>query len=753
MSADAYEDLAEQLLKYPNGAAAWENIKLWLAGRVPLVPESALREVLDKATLDEDALDLVYECFWRNIPFGTGGVRGTVGFGPNRINPTVVALTIQAHCNYLDNFFASGRGVGIEKAVVIANDIREFHDVTKTWEKVLNQNPYHAVDGEPRFRVTSRNLAYLAAGVYAKNGYLVYMLKPGDDSAFLTTPELSFLIRYLRAAGGINLSASHNPPDDNGVKVYDQDGGQYLPPYDQELTDLTQRIREAVHMPYQEAVAAGLVKNVPAEALDAYLDLYRSRAIDRGLESRDRTKILFTPLGGCGERTVRVGLEQLGYTVHMPHREGPLGTDAEGRRGVFGSIPMQIANPEVPQSTTHSKEAAQAFGATLVLASDPDADRLGAEVFHRGAWYHLTGNQIGTILSYYLLLDPDGPRLRGAVYETAVTTLGVRAIAERAGCEHVVSDLLVGFKYIGNAVHEYQQQLEQANRPASDTDLLVFATEESHGYLDSPRLRDKDAMAGALYLARLHERLTASGQTLVDYLNMVYAEVGSFGDTGRSLIIPGSRGFQAIRDVMKTLRSDPPAELAGVRVNRVDDRRDASYGPLEGEPGWSETGWEARNFITFWFDQGRITVRPSGTEPKLKFYVQAEGTRPGEHAQDFSDALAAKVYQYMLDILGTVYKDVRLTDAFAALPDVIEVERKVILQNEVASEFRGKVASPDYQADDVAEWLNRQAGRLVQGEAPWAATETAFRTAAAEWGPEAAQRVDAVFSALHGTLG
>src|SRR5262249_8619242 len=150
--------------------------------------------------------------------FGTGGGPGTVGFGPHRINPTGVALPIQAPRKYLNDFFADGRGKGIERAVIIANDVREYHDVTRGL-KFLDHNPYHADTGDPALRVTSRNLAYLAAGVYAKNGYLVYILKPGDDDAFLTTPELSFLIRRLSAAGGINLSASHNPPDDNGVKV------------------------------------------------------------------------------------------------------------------------------------------------------------------------------------------------------------------------------------------------------------------------------------------------------------------------------------------------------------------------------------------------------------------------------------------------------------------------------------------------------------------------------------------------------
>lgn len=751
MSAEAYEELAERLAGYPAGPTAWKNVKAWLSGTVPLVPDAALTQFLDKVMTklavggptSTEAIELVYECFWRNIPFGTGGVRGTVGFGPNRINPTVVALTIQAHCHYLNDFFADGRGAGLERAVVIANDIREFHDVTGIWKEYVVPNPYHAVEGDPTLQVTSRNLAYLAAGVYARNGYLVYMLKPGDRTAFLTTPELSFLIRWLRAAGGINLSASHNPPDDNGVKVYDQNGGQYLPPYDQELTDLTQRMREAVHMRYEEAVAAGMVKDIPAEALRDYMSLYMDRARVRGLDSKSGSKILFTPLGGCGGRTVKAGLEELGYSVFMPVREGPQGSGPDGTHGTFGAIPMRIANPEVPQSTERSKEAAESFGAGLVLASDPDADRLGAEVYHNGQWRHLTGNQIGTILAYYLMLDPTGPQLRGAVYETAVTTLGVRAIAERAGCEHVVSDLLVGFKYIGHAIQEYEKQRQANGQTTSDDELLAFATEESHGYLDSPKIRDKDAMAAALYLARLHEELSPSGATLIDYLNRIYAEIGSFGDTGRSLIIPGSRGFQAIRDVMQFLRDTHPMEFAGIRIKSIDDRRDPMYGAHE-----SETDWEARNFITFWYDYGRITFRPSGTEPKIKFYVQTDGAPEGGDAQEYSYVLAAQVYQYILEILGGVFMDVRLDDAFASLPDVIPLEAKLQLQNDVASKLRDDVASEDYKVKDAADQLARRVGDLVPGEASWEATEAAFRSAAASWSAIETQRVDSVFGYL-----
>lgn len=739
MSAEAYEELGRKLREsYPTGAQAWENIKLWLEGTVPLVPDTALREFLD---LDHTPLDLIHEAFWRSLPFGTGGVRGPVGFGPNRINPTVVALTIQAHCDFLTEMFADDRGEGLEKAVVIANDIREYHDVSETL-KFLSQNPYDASTGLPGLKVTSRHLAYLAAGVYAKNGFLVYILKPGDDEAFLTTPELSFLIRRLRAAGGINLSASHNPPDDNGVKVYDARGGQYLPPEDEDLTIRTRNIRQADHMPYQDAVAAGLVRDIPQEALDDYMALYMNRAERRRLGSENGTKVLFTPLGGCGERTVKVGLEKLGYAVRMPEREGPAGTGPDGTRGTFGSIPMRIANPEVPESTRQSKAAAEAAGATLVLASDPDADRLGVEVYHDGAWRHLTGNQMATILAYFLLLDEDGPRLSGAVYETAVSTLAVSEIAKRAGSAHIRNDLLVGFKYIGHEVSLYQA----ANPAATDDELLSFATEESHGFLDTPQIRDKDAMSGALYLAKLHERLTARNETLIDYLQRIYAELGEFGDVGRSLVMRGSRGFKAIQGVMEKLREARPGAVAGIPISAITDRRDtAQFGPSK-----SGTDWEARNLLSFWFADGRISFRPSGTEPKLKFYVQAKASAEHPAAQEYAEDVAAKVFQYLLGVIGEVYDKVSLDDAFVALPDVIALDTKVRLQDEVAPRLRELVSGDDFEAEFTARLFAELVGAYVPGESSWRATEPAFRAAARSWRSTESARVEDVFAYLWG---
>jgi len=703
--------------EYPQtGESASSNVRLWLSGELPMVPLESLRKFLKEASLDA-----VHEAFWRNIPFGTGGVRGTVGFGPNRINRTVVALTIQAHCKLMNSLFSESSHV-IQRRVVVANDVRRFLDLAGAL-KFLADNPHHADNRE--YGVSSRSLAYLCAEVYAANGFSVYMIAPNQDDALLTTPELSFLIRRLRASGGINLSASHNHPDDNGIKVYDENGGQYLPPRDEELTKLAAGIRSIEHMSFRDAVTTGLINDVPADALSDYMDLYIVRARHRNLESQSRTRVVFTPLNGCGERTVGHALQELNYSVRVPDNEKPDGT--------FNAIPLLAPNPEVEEATSPAKLEAEAFGANLVLAADPDADRLGVEVYHHGQWHHLTGNQIATILAYHLLLDPEGPLLQGAVYETIVTTLAVKGIAERAGCEHIVDDLLVGFKYIGEAIRDYEQTLDETD----DVAVLAFATEESHGFLDTPRLRDKDAMSGALHLAKLHERLERDDRTLIDYLASIYRDVGQYGDRGRSISISGSVGVRAISDLMDQLRTDPPSTLAGVEITRAVDYWDETdHGEIR-----SGTDREARNVIVLFFDGGRITLRPSGTEPKLKMYVQTTGASSRKDAQEYADELCNMLYRDLLLRLGY-----DLEDFVASLPDVIWLDAKIQLQHSVLPRLIHELGDAESDVRVIAAWLKEAVEELVPGQSAWEIALPALRAAAGAWDDEAAAKFDGVLA-------
>ncbi|CAN5195950.1 phospho-sugar mutase [soil metagenome] len=687
---------ADLISTYPTtGEGAAERLGAWASGSIPLLDTDVLLEFLAGAPLD-----LVHENFWRDIPFGTGGVRGPVGIGPNRMNASVVALTIQAHCDYLSTHAERLAEAGKDQLIVLANDVREFHDHNGLY-KFLTDNPLLSVG--------SRSLALLAAEVYAANGFTVYLMEPGNDEAILTTPELSFLIRHFNAQGGVNMSASHNPPDDNGVKVYDENGGQYLPPYDEELTDLARTVTEIRRTDFAAAVADGRIQNIPAEGLAAYRVRYDQIAQRDGLTSDGSTPIVYSPLCGCGARTLGDELIRLGYPVQTP--------PGQDRDPAFSAIPLLAPNPEVVEATAPGREFADSIGSTIMISSDPDADRLGAEVKHDGAWVHLTGNQISTILSYFLLMDDDGPHLKGSVITTIVSTRAVPAIARAAGVPHVVNDLLIGFKYIGNAINAYDETLP-ADR--SIEDVLAFATEESHGFQLTADLRDKDSLSGGVHLARLHERLVAQGRTLVDYLGHIYATVGQFGDLGRSLVIVGAQGVAQIREVMEKLRTETPTSIGGLAVLSSTDRwqvnpaNDTAVGPQT-----SNTEREARNLMMFSLDGGLdgqidVEVRPSGTEPKLKFYVHAAG----DGAQATAARIADVIYTELARLAG-----VDLEPVYAGLPDVLSLNTKAAIQNEIAPEAAG------HSGDDFDGWLKDRLAGLVPGSDPVSVVRPTLRAA------------------------
>jgi hypothetical protein len=308
------------------------------------------------------------------------------------------------------------------------------------------------------------------------------------------------------------------------------------------------------------------------------------------------------------------------------------------------------------------------------------------------------------------------------VYQSLVTTLAVRAIAERAGCEPIVTDLLVGFKYVGQAVLNRARELGAA---PDDPSLLAFAAEESHGYLDTPQLRDKDAMAGALYLAKLHERLAPSGRTLVDYLDAIYADVGEIGDRGRSIVMLGSAGIRRIRSVMEDLRSQPWHEIAGLAVEQSSDYwNEEEWGAIG-----SSTEREARNILTFSFAGGRLTLRPSGTEPKLKFYVSTTQPGPGGvGAQVWADQISDWVYTDILRLLGHT-----LAPQYVSLPDVIPLDSKLEMQDGLVPEVRRLLFEEGRSPELAADWVRERIKGLVPGESASQIAARVLRASGQQW--------------------
>ena len=590
------------------GRHAAARLRTWLAGGVPYAEPDVLAR-----HLHEEHLPLVCDAFRQTLPFGTGGRRGLVGYGPNRMNPTTLAMTVQGHCAYLRAAWPDRA----ELTVVVANDTREFHDVAGTYAFLGGTHPL--------LGLSSRGLAKLACEIYAGNGVTAYLVEPDDDAAVLTTPELSFLIPEMGAAGGLNLTASHNPPDDNGVKVYDHTGSQPVAPDDQRLADIMSEAADIRVMPFIEARTRGLIRAIPATLHDAYLDTVLKCVAP---QPRSAAPVVFTPLCGAALTTAGAALRRAGVPVLVPPGHGPDGT--------FAAIPMRTPNPERPRATESARAFAEERDIGLVLSSDPDGDRIGCEVrVAEDTWEHLTGNQIAAILCYFLLCDLDGPRRTGGVLTTIVTTRLLGAIVARRNAPPrtdgsdagepawIVNDLLVGIKHIAAAIGTLERigrYKQVSGRPAD----VVFAAEESHGVMLTPRVREKDAAPAGLLLAALAARLREQGHSLLDYYGAVLDDVGAHADAARAIVLPGTRGAADRNRLMTSLRDEPPRHVAGQPVTRIVDYWDVEcFGPF-----LSETDRRARNLLCFQTSAGTFVVRPSGTEPTLKLYCQAAPPAP-----------------------------------------------------------------------------------------------------------------------------
>jgi phosphoglucomutase/phosphomannomutase len=701
--------LADRYLEQGQGAAS--RLQQWLAGAIPY----AYPEILAQH-LAERHLDLLFDAFWQVLPFGTGGRRGKVGYGANRLNPTTVAMTVQGHCHYLRAAFPASPKL----AVVVANDVRVFRDIAGV---------YGFLGGEhPLLGVSSRSLAKLACAIYAGNGILAYLAEPDSDAAVLATPALSFLINRLGAVGGINLSASHNPPDDNGVKVYDEHGSQPVAPDDQHLVEAMNKATQISSVPFNEALAEGLIRAVPPELHEEYVQTY-VRLYGGVYTPRAEAPIVYTPLCGCGLSTVGAVLKRLGFPFVVPPRQ-----EADG---AFEVIPFKAPNPEVAEATEPAKAFADEQGLSLVLASDPDADRVGLEAkLADGSWYHFDGNQIAAILCYFLMLDPQGPRRKGLVIETLVTTKLLGKIVEQSPGSLLIDDLLVGFKYVADVL----KSLEQTGRyghVACSPEQLVLAAEESHGVMLVPSIRDKDATPACMYLAALYQRLRQEGRTLLDYYVQILEECGAYETVNRSITMSGAEGMLRKDRILASLRQAPPETLAGQKVQRVVDHWDQeAFGPFV-----SETDQLPRNVVQYFAGDFIITVRPSGTEPKLKFYCQLlpSGEPPRAHglaclqeARQRAEAIARSIYNELLSRVG-----LSLGEAALWLPDLVDLDRKRDFEQKTARELRDALAGGRFdRLEDLLGWLRGEVASMTPGADPLPALKAPLACLCERWRQE-----------------
>jgi phosphoglucomutase/phosphomannomutase len=616
---DADAALKEQALKY---------LRQWLTE-----PEFAVyRPQLDWLLQARQWAGLL-DRFSQILPFGTGGRRGPVGIGPNRMNLWTLGASVQGHCEYLKECFP-----GLEPLrVAVAYDVRRFLDQRRNYNPDLPN---------PVLGLSSKDFAQYAVGVYAANGIHAFILPP-DSPRYLATPELSFTIRHLSAHGGLNLSASHNPPDDNGGKFYDERGGQPVPPDDQIMADLVEQVRAIKSLPWAEALRSGRVHLLDDAPHRAYIDLCRRQSLVPPPRF-DELQVVFTPLHGVGSQTALEVLQAQGFRV-TPVAE-QMAPD-----GQFPNVTL-TPNPEVPESMDRAVATAQRHGADLILATDPDADRLGGMIPVPGVrgqksgvrdqgsgvregsgsasltpdswpltpvqgWRFVNGNEIAALLTHFKLarLARQGALPRSPiVIKTEVTTAQITRIARHFGAQ-VVDDLLVGFKYIADVLCQLEQNGAYQDVRGTPEDFVI-ASEESHGILVTPHIRDKDAAGAALLLAELALDQKRQGRTVLDYLEALARQFGYFRNEVVPVVMTGVLGKQHMARMLDRLRATPPRAIGGLAVTAVEDLRDEQgrLGPLKGA-----TDAAARNFLIFRLgDRGRIALRPSGTEPKAKAYIE-----------------------------------------------------------------------------------------------------------------------------------
>jgi len=572
---------------------AVENIREWLtepyyAEYVPLVAE-------DLAAGKWAELD---EAFWKTIPFGTGGRRGRMyPIGTNVINDRTIG----------------------ESALGLALYVKE-HVTDRPLSCAIAYDTRHQ----------SRHFAELCSEIMVAAGFKVFFL-----DGFRSTPELSFAVRYCNCACGIMVTASHNPPSDNAVKAYWKTGGQLVPPDDQGVIDRAEAVGEIPRVPFDEAKRDGRVVFCQEEVDPAFIEAVKVQS-NPGPRS---LKIIYSPLHGVGTSAVCPVLEAVGFDdVELYARHAQPDPD-------FPNVPGHSANPENPRVFDEIIEHAKRTGAELIMATDPDADRLGCAVPKSlepgAAWATLTGNQIGALLADYLLglrrqAGTLGPELY--VVKTLVTTELIRRVADSYDVT-TAGNLLVGFKWIG---------LEMDVRGPAE---FVFGAEESYGFLAGPHVRDKDGAVAAMLLAELAARLKADGLSLYEKLIDLFGKHGCHSERTVSKMMPGAAGMDRMRAVMAGFRDHPPDTLGSLRVVRRRDylsqtvtEVDRSPKPLDGPRGdMVILDLEAKG--------NYVAVRPSGTEPKVKFYMFVhDPTREKADLRSTLTAEAERLDQIEIDL-------------------------------------------------------------------------------------------------------
>ena len=551
----------------------------------PFIEEKDKEELRAIAGDDKE----IEERFYKDLEFGTGGLRGVLGMGTNRINIYTIRKATQGLANYINKKGGAARGVAI------AYDSRR-------------QSP---------------ELAREAAACLNGNGIKTFLF-----STLTATPELSFAVRQLEAIAGIVITASHNPPEYNGYKVYWEDGAQVTPPHDTEIIEEVGKVAsfaEVKVMPEGEARVKDLFHIIGYDMDDKYISAMKRMSLDDGFIEKvaDDLRIVYTPFNGTGNIPVRRILDELGFkqVFVVPEQENP---DPD-------FTTLEYPNPEDPKAFTLALKLAKEKDADVVLATDPDADRLGiyAKDFESGEYVSFTGNMSAMLIAEYLLsvrkerglLHDKGSELEkssgltGMLITTIVSTNMAKAMAKAYNIEFM--ELLTGFKYIGEQIKLFEQRKNY---------FYEFGFEESYGCLVGVHARDKDAPVAVMMLCEAAAYYKSKGISLPQQMRNIYEKYGYFKEEQKSVTMKGVDGAKEIAAIMESLRKEPPVAFADWKVKKVSDyKTNKCLDPETGET--SLTGLPSSNVLYFTLDDDAwCCARPSGTEPKIKFYIGVKGS-------------------------------------------------------------------------------------------------------------------------------
>ena len=566
----------EDLLKQVTAKA-----QIWLGDGYDEETKAAVRAMLD----NEDKTDLI-EAFYKDLEFGTGGLRGIMGAGTNRMNIYTVGAATQGLSNYLKKAFADLPQI----KVAIGHDCRN----------------------------NSRKFAEVAADVFSANGIKVYLF-----DALRPTPEVSFAIRELGCQSGVILTASHNPKEYNGYKAYWNDGAQMIAPHDKNTIDEVNKITSVKDVKFRGN--AELIEIIGEEIDRRYLDRIKTLSLSpEAIAHHHDMKIVYTPIHGTGVKLIPASLKNFGFTniIHVPEQDV-----------VSGDFPTVVSpNPEEPAALDMAIKKAIETDAELVMASDPDADRIGIAVCNdKGEFVLVNGNQIVMIfLNYLMTRNKELGLLKGDEYivKTIVTTETIKTIAEQNGFK--MYDCYTGFKWIASVIRENEGKAR-----------YIGGGEESYGFLPEDFVRDKDSVSSISLMAEIAAWAKDKGMTMYQMLQDIYIKYGYSKEKGISVVRKGKSGAEEIVAMMKNFRENPMKELGGSPVIHIKD-----YASLEATDVVNGTKSKLDMPVTsnvlqyFSADGSKVSIRPSGTEPKIKFYIEVRGIKMDNYA-DYDAANAA----------------------------------------------------------------------------------------------------------------